>query len=305
MAKLNTFQMGLEGVDEPILLTANQSSSSSSSSWSGGSGNTSRTFGGTTTINPDELEDSYDVTSLPSTGSSSQLSSPALHRNYSRISELYDVDFDSYSSSSEDEFACPSSMEDHSLVSVVQTFLSNTKTPENAVDFQVAIEDIYSTLQDQDNPELEVFPSSKTELPLATETQICTAILDSSDRHTTKLSEEHLLTLATSHGNIMHSGTTDSRFHVWLQDQGGQPFYGWEMYAPSYALMAVRDSLEDRMQEEDEKLPEVPVLGRQAGCVVGIVRKKERFLNAVLKVPVKVLLSEERVRGLLRPVDGD
>lgn len=99
----------------------------------------------------------------------------------------------------------------------------------------------------------------------------------------------------------MSSGTTDSHFEVLLEDQGGNQVFGWELYAPTYALLGVSDVLEDSEKSGSNTSPEYHGEGES---IQTCVRNKEVFLNEILRLPADVLLSVDRVRGLLRPVQG-
>jgi hypothetical protein len=301
---MDTFQMDWEDADDIATYDYEYSSPSPDST---SSVRTSRTFGNLAPQKTQEFRASYDSAfsaSLTSSNNSSQLSSPVLRRNDSQRSGFYDIDYDSDSSDSDpldDEHVCPSHT---SLKAIIRSYLRVADEINTAEGLRKALTDIYELSQAQNYHSFEpeaVAARSNRVIPLDSEAQICTALLlyPSSATKITKLCEEHLIILASTKGNIMSSGTTESHFDIWLEDENCRLIFGWQIHAQIYRLMALRDSLQGHLGFGGNALDDGTSLN-----VASAVRKREIFLSEVLKVPVNILLRVDAVRGVLRPVEG-
>jgi hypothetical protein len=250
---------------------------------------------------------SYDSTfsaSIQSSNNSSQASSPVLRRNDSQRDSLYDVDYDSDSSSDhdflDDENECPEYSETELIV---RSYLHTAPEIDSIDALQRCVSEIYALLeaQKQQLPEEDVTSLESDDVPLKSSTQIYTTILQNSSPTSTltRLCEDDLITLASRKGSVMSSGTTESHFDIWLEDDDCRLVYRWQIHAPVYRLMALRDSLENYLGSSIGVLDDGTSLN-----VASAVRQRESFLSAVLKLPVDVLLGVESVRCVFRPVEG-
>ncbi|CAG8970756.1 hypothetical protein HYALB_00001541 [Hymenoscyphus albidus] len=311
MSRMDSFQERWEGQEELYEYDSDSSDSSYCSTSSTGS---SRGYD-----NPSHNRTKYSYRPF----SPNSYQPPSLtefhQRRQSDSYDPYDLEYDSSSSSSSASSPSSSSstesdsyLEHSPLSTTLDNYLSTKPHPETPAELQTAILDINNILQQKlnGNEDSSSYENSTRqiygELPLSTESEICTTILynHSSDPKLTQLCEKHLLFLACSHGSIMSSGTTDSHFEVLLEDEGGNQVFGWELYAPTSALLRVSDVLEDGVKSESNTLPEYHAEMGEGESIQTCVRNKEVFLNEILRLPADVLLSVERVRGLLRPVQG-
>jgi hypothetical protein len=300
---MDTFEMDWED-DIDVATCDHEYSSSSSGSVS--SVKTSGTFGNVVREKPEKLRTSYDSTFSASptwSGASSQLSSPVLRREQRLKTSYYDIDGDCDSSSdsefSDDEHFDPS---DASIEAIIQSYLRTAPEIDSAVRIRKVILDIFELIQSHHPPLFNREENSGQSdcVPLDIEIEICTALL----LHSAPVSnlktycEDHLLRLVTEKGSILSSGTTESHFDVWLEEHDSRLVYGWQIHAQIYRLMALRDALQPFLGPTSKSLDDGASLH-----VASAVRKRENFLNEVLKIPVDVLLKVDIVRNVLRPVE--
>ncbi|EPE35647.1 hypothetical protein GLAREA_11347 [Glarea lozoyensis ATCC 20868] len=291
--------------DEDINIATRDREYSSSSAGSLASVKTSGTFGNVVREKPRELRASYDSTFSASptwSGASSQLSSPVLSREERLKTSYYDIDDDCNSSSdldfSEDEHADPS---DASIEAIARSYLRTAPATDGAVGIRKVVLDIFELVQSQNSHlfDREENHVPSTCVPLDMEIEICTALLlhSSPSSNLEKYCEDHLVRIASGKGSIMSSGTTESHFDVWLEDENSHLVYGWQIHAQIYRLMALRDTLQIYLESTSKALDGASL------SVASAVQRREEFLNDVLKIPVEVLLKVEIVRNILRPVE--
>jgi hypothetical protein len=299
---MNTFEMEWEDIATYDYEYTSPSPDSSSSV------KTSQTFGKPVPEKTQRFQASYDSTfsaSLQSSNNSSPASSPVLRRNDSQRDSFYDIDYDSDSDSDseflDDEHECEDDRSE--TEAIVRSYLNDAPEIDCAEALEKCMVEIYELLQARNHESFEqdVIVARSLHIPLQSSTQIYTTILQYSSPTTslTKHCEDHLIRLASSKGTVMSSGTTESHFDIWLEDENCSLIYGWPIHAPIYRLMALRDSLQGYLGTSGEGLDDGTSLN-----VAGAVRGREMFLNEVLKVPVDVLLGVENVRCVLRPIEG-